>query len=130
MEELIERLRAATGAEIAVVTLPTIGDRSEAEVALAIGRAWGVGAKAEIGDQRRNAGIVVLLVPRQEGQPGQRHPAHRSGQRPRRASSRTPPPGAFAISSSPRSRRENYGPALLAGVQALVERHRARHGRQ
>ncbi|RPJ53038.1 MAG: TPM domain-containing protein, partial [Acidobacteria bacterium] len=73
MEGLIERLRAASGAEIAVVTLPTIGDRSEAEVALAIGRAWGVGAKAEAGDPRRNAGIVVLLVPRQEGRPGSGH---------------------------------------------------------
>ena len=41
--DLAERLRAATGAELAVVTLPTIGDRDEADVALAIGRAWGVG---------------------------------------------------------------------------------------
>ena len=67
---LAERLRAATGAEIAVVTLPSIGERDEAEVALEIGRAWGVGADAEIGDQRRNAGLVLLVVPRQEGRPG------------------------------------------------------------
>jgi uncharacterized protein len=67
---LAERLRAATGAEIAVVTLPTIGDREEADVAREIGRAWGVGAAAEIGDQRRNAGIVLLVVPRQGGRPG------------------------------------------------------------
>ena len=39
-------------------------------MALEIGRAWGVGAKAEVGDPRRNAGIVVLLVPRQGGVPG------------------------------------------------------------
>jgi uncharacterized protein len=67
---LAERLRATTGAEIAVVTLPTIGDRDEAQVALEIGRAWGVGAKAEIGDERRNAGLVLLVVPRQDGRPG------------------------------------------------------------
>lgn len=67
---LAERLRATTGAEIAVVTLPTIGDRDEAQVALEIGRAWGVGAKAEIGDERRNAGVVLLVVPRQDGRPG------------------------------------------------------------
>jgi uncharacterized protein len=67
---LAERLRAATGAEIAVVTLPTIGEREEADVAREIGRAWGVGAVAEIGDERRNAGVVVLVVPRQGGQPG------------------------------------------------------------
>jgi len=53
-----------------VVTLPTLGDRSEAEVALAILRAWGVGRKAEIGDSTRNAGLVLLLVPRQGGRAG------------------------------------------------------------
>jgi uncharacterized protein len=68
--DLAERLRSATGAELAVVTLPTIGDREEADVAREIGRAWGVGATAEIGDQRRNAGIVLLVVPRQGGRPG------------------------------------------------------------
>jgi hypothetical protein len=39
-----------TGAEVAVVTLPSIGDRDAAEVALAIGRKWKVGRAAEIGD--------------------------------------------------------------------------------
>lgn len=65
----IERLRSATGAEIAVVTLPTIGDRAAVDVAVAIGRAWGVGAAAEVGDSRRNAGVVILLVPRRAGDP-------------------------------------------------------------
>lgn len=119
MEDLIERLRAATGAEIAVVALPTIGDRSEAEVALAIGRAWGVGAKAEIGDQRRNAGIVVLLVPRQDGREGSGHLRIEVGD------------GLEGIITDATAGRirdlivsslqgENYGPALLTGVEALV----------
>ena len=56
-----------------MVTLPTIGDREEAEVALRDRPAWGVGAKAELGDPRRNAGLVLLLVPRQEGRPGTGH---------------------------------------------------------
>jgi uncharacterized protein len=68
--EVIERLRAATGAEIAVVTLPTIGDYPESDVALQIGRAWGVGSKGEIGDPRRNNGVVLLIVPRKNHQPG------------------------------------------------------------
>ena len=66
----IQRLRDATGAEIAVVTLPTIGDYAPSDVALEIGRAWGVGARADVGDERRNAGVVVLLVPKQAGQRG------------------------------------------------------------
>ena len=65
LESLISRLRQATGAEIAVVALPTLEDRSESEVALAILRAWGVGRKADIGDSTRNAGLVLLFVPRQ-----------------------------------------------------------------
>jgi uncharacterized protein len=68
--DLIERLKAATGAELAVVTLPTIGDYAEGDVALQIGRAWGVGARAEVGDPTRNAGVVLLVVPRQNHQPG------------------------------------------------------------
>ena len=40
LEDLIRRLRAATGAEVAVVTLPSIGEQEAAEVALAIGRKW------------------------------------------------------------------------------------------
>ncbi len=67
---LAERLRRATGAEIAVVTLPTIGDYAPVDVAVAIGRKWGVGAAAEQGDPRRNAGAVVLLVPRTDEQRG------------------------------------------------------------
>lgn len=73
MTSRIQRLKDATGAEIAVVILTTIGDRAAVDVAVAVGRAWGVGAAAEIGDQRRNAGVVVLLVPRREGDPNSGH---------------------------------------------------------
>jgi uncharacterized protein len=69
IEDKIRLLRERTGAEIAVVTLATIGDRAAVDVAVAIGRAWGVGAAAAVGDARRNAGVVVLLVPRREGDP-------------------------------------------------------------
>ena len=69
MDDLLTRLRGAGGAEIAVVTLPTVGDYEASQVALEIGRKWGVGPQAGVGDQRRNAGIVVLLVPRKEGDP-------------------------------------------------------------
>lgn len=69
IESLVQRLRDATGAEIAVVVLPTIGDRAAVDVAVAIGRVWGVGAKAAVGDVRRNAGVVVLLVPRNPDDP-------------------------------------------------------------
>jgi uncharacterized protein len=69
LEALAERLKNATGAELAVVVLPTIGDRAAVDVAVAIGRAWGVGSAAAVGDPRRNAGLVILLVPRRENDP-------------------------------------------------------------
>ena len=74
LDDLLTRLRGATGAEVAVVTLPTIDDRDEAEVALDIGRA--VGRRCA----RRASAIrggtrdwCCSLVPRQNHQPGTGH---------------------------------------------------------
>ncbi len=120
MEELITRLRGASGAEIAVVTLRSIGDHDPAEVALAIGRKWGVGSRAEIGDQRRNAGIVMLLVPRQNARPGTGHVRIEVGQG---LEGVIPDAAAGRIRREvmgPDLEREAYGPALLKGVQALA----------
>ncbi|HEU5220319.1 MAG TPA: TPM domain-containing protein, partial [Gemmatimonadales bacterium] len=69
IDALAERLKQVTGAELAVAVLPTIGDYAAVDVAVAIGRAWGVGARAAVGDQTRNAGLVILLVPRREDDP-------------------------------------------------------------
>ncbi len=66
----IDLLRQRTGAEIAVVTLPTLGNYEPVDVAVAIGRTWKVGAAAEIGDPRRNAGVVMLIVPRTDSTAG------------------------------------------------------------
>jgi uncharacterized protein len=64
LEALSARLRERTGAEIATVVLPSIGSYTPVDVAVAIGRTWGIGARAEVGDVRRNTGLVILLVPR------------------------------------------------------------------
>ena len=120
IEDLMERLRTATGAEVAVVTLPSIGEQDPAEVALAIGRKWKVGAKAEIGDPRRNAGIVMLLVPRQNGRPGTGHIRIEVGQG---LEGIIPDAAAGRIRREvmgPDLEREAYGPALLKGVQTLA----------
>lgn len=115
----IERLRSATGAEIAVVTLPTIGDYAASDVALEIGRTWGVGAKAEIGDQRRNAGIVLLLVPQQNHQPGTGHIFIATGQGTEGIITDATA-GQVRDLMTPQLARERYGPGLLIGVRALV----------
>jgi uncharacterized protein len=117
--DLIERLRSATGAEIAVVTLPTIGDYPESDVALQIGRAWGVGSRASVGDPRRNNGVVLLIVPRQNGQPGTGAIFIATGQgiegmiTDARA-------GQVRELMRPELTSERYGPAALTGTRALV----------
>src|SRR5206468_12277124 len=45
MEAVVSEVREKTKGEIAVVTLPDIDDRAPSDVALQIGRQWGVGAK-------------------------------------------------------------------------------------
>jgi uncharacterized protein len=116
---LAERLRAATGAEIAVVTLPTIGDREEADVAREIGRAWGVGAATEIGDERRNAGIVLLVVPRQGGQPGTGRVRVEVGQGLEGIVTDVTA-GRIRDLMGERLAREDYSGALQDGVEALA----------
>src|SRR5947199_174309 len=70
MEAVIAEVREKTRGEIAVVTLPDLGDRPAADVALEIGRRWGVGARGEAGDPAKNLGVVVLLVPQKNHRPG------------------------------------------------------------
>ncbi|HKA59821.1 MAG TPA: TPM domain-containing protein, partial [Gemmatimonadales bacterium] len=70
MDAVIAEVRNTTRGEIAVVTLADVGGRPASEVAVRIGRQWGVGAAAEAGDRAKNLGVVVLLVPRKDHQPG------------------------------------------------------------
>lgn len=117
--DLAERLRVTTGAEIAVVTLPTIGEREEADVAREIGRAWGVGAAAEIGDERRNAGVVLLVVPRQSGRPGTGRVRVEVGQGLEGIVTDVTA-GRVRDLMGERLAREDYSGALQGGVEALA----------
>jgi uncharacterized protein len=117
--DLAQRLKATTGAEIAVVTLPTIGERDEAEVALEVGRAWGVGAASELGDPTRNAGIVLLVVPRQGGRPGTGRVRIEVG-RGLEGVVTDITAGRIRDLMGPQLAREDYSGALQAGVEALA----------
>lgn len=64
-------VRAKTGGEIAVVTMRDLRGRDVGDIALQIGRQWGVGAAASAGDPTKNAGVVVLLVPKETASDGQ-----------------------------------------------------------
>ncbi|HET8654744.1 MAG TPA: TPM domain-containing protein, partial [Longimicrobiaceae bacterium] len=62
---LIEEVRAKSGGEIAVVTLPSLQGQPVDEVGLQILRQWGVGAKTQIGDSLNNTGAVILVAPKE-----------------------------------------------------------------
>lgn len=119
IDSLAARLRAVTGAELAVVTLPTIGDYPASDVALAIGRAWGVGQAAEIGDARRNAGLVVLLVPRREGEPNSGQIFISTGQG-LEGIVTDAAAGGIRDAMIPELRVGQYGPGLVTGSRLLA----------
>jgi len=70
---IAEDVRAKSGGEIAVVTLRDIGDEAPSDVALRIGREWGVGRGGAVGTTARNAGVVILLVPKETSGDGRGH---------------------------------------------------------
>ena len=70
MESVIQRVRATTRGDIAIVTLADLGGREAADVALQIGRDWKVGGSGEAGDPAKNLGVVVLVVPSRNHEPG------------------------------------------------------------
>ena len=73
-------VHAKSGGELAVVTLRDIGQNDPGLVALQVGRQWGVGAKSAIGERARNAGVVILLVPRETSATGRGRLAVSTGQ--------------------------------------------------
>ena len=66
-------LRQKSGGELAVATMPDLRGRDVADVALRIGREWGVGSNARVGDPARNAGVVILVVPKETSSDGRGH---------------------------------------------------------
>ncbi len=80
IDRIIAQVRERSGGEIAVVTLADIGARNVGDVALQIGRQWGVGKNAKPGDPARNTGIVILVVPRETSSDGSGHVAIETGQ--------------------------------------------------
>lgn len=118
IEARLAHLRDATGGEVAVVTLPTIGDRAPVDVAVAIGRAWGVGAKAAIGDNRRNAGVVLLLVPRTADHKGEVFIAPGTGAEGFITDATS---GAIADQMLPALRTGDYATAVDVGTTAIAD---------
>jgi uncharacterized protein len=120
MEEVITDVRDKTRGEIAVVTLPDIGDRAASDIALQIGRQWGVGAKGAAGDPAKNLGVVVLLVPQKEGKPGTGQIFIATG-RGAEGFLTDIASGRIRDAMIPLLARQQYGPALSLGVDLIAQ---------
>jgi uncharacterized protein len=70
---IIDDVKAKSGGEIVVVTLPDLKGRPVEEVGLQIGRQWGVGRKGNPGDPARNTGVILLVVPKETSADGSGH---------------------------------------------------------
>jgi uncharacterized protein len=73
IERIAQDVRDKSKGEMAIVTLADLQGRDPSEIALRIGREWKVGNLAPIGDRSRNAGVVILLVPKETSSDGQGH---------------------------------------------------------
>jgi uncharacterized protein len=80
MERVAQDVRDKAKGEIAIVTLPDLAGRDPSDVALRIGREWKVGNMAAIGDRSRNAGVVILLVPKETSSDGRGYCRVETGQ--------------------------------------------------
>ncbi len=64
IESTLGELGRLTGADVRVVTLPSLGPHAPPAVAEAIGRTWRVGGRLKGGSMAGDAGVIILLVPR------------------------------------------------------------------
>src|SRR5947199_5546663 len=120
MEAVITEVRDKTRGEIAVVTLADIGDRAASDVALQIGRQWGVGPKGAAGDQAKNLGAVVLLVPLKNHRPGTGQVFIATG-RGTEGFLTDAQAGRIRDAMVPYLAREDYGAGLTLGVQLIAQ---------
>lgn len=127
IEALAQFVRAKGGGEIAVVTLPDLAGRDVAEVALQIGREWKVGANAGVGDARRNAGVVVLVVPKESSADGRGYINIQTGQGVE-GSIRDAVAGNIRREAVPYIQQADYGRALLLITRRISERYAAEFG--
>lgn len=120
MTAVITELREKTRGEIAVVTLTDIGDRTPSDVALQIGRQWGVGAKGAAGDPAKNLGVVVLLLPLKNHRSGtgQLYIASGRGAEGFLTDARV---GRIRDAMTPYLAREEYGAGLAHGVDLVAQ---------
>lgn len=121
---LAERLNAATRGDMVIVTLPDLGGRPVDEVSLRLGREWKVGADAQIGDAARNAGVVILIVPKETAADGRGRCRIETGQG-AEGFLTDATVAALCRSQTQRFQAQDYGGALEAIAFGVADRYAA-----
>ena len=127
IDDLAQRVNAATRGDMVVVTLPSLGGRPVEEVSLRLGREWKVGADAAIGDQARNAGVVILLVPKETSDDGRGYCRIEVGQG-TEGFITDAISGAICREQTPRFRAQDYSGALERIALDVAGRYAANFG--
>lgn len=129
LQDSARALQAETAADVAWVTLPTLGGRPIEEAALYIGRTWRIGSAGQPGDPLRNRGLVILFIPDRTKTAG---PNFRvevgNGLEGTITDSRS---RAISLAMRENLRAKNYDAAYMAGwgvAAALVRTDFASHG--
>lgn len=63
LQDSAQALQTETGADVAWITLPTLGGRAIEDATVYLGRTWKIGSAGAPGDPLRNRGLVILYVP-------------------------------------------------------------------
>ena len=125
-EDRINRIafnvKQRTGGELAIVTVGDIGQRDVADVAREIGRQWGVGSAAEIGQQERNAGVVILVVPKETNSDGRGRCRIETG-RGAEGFITDGDAGEMCRSAIPAFQRQDYSEAMLQLTAAVASEY-------
>lgn len=127
LNRLAFEVRAKTGGEMAIVTMRDLGGRDVADVALRIGRAWGVGGSAGVGDRTRNAGVVILVVPKETASDGTGRVRIETG-RGVEGFVTDAIAGDIQRAAIPYFQQRDYGGAILLMATALADRYTREFG--
>ncbi len=127
IEAVVQDVRNKSKGEIAVVTLPDLGGRDPSEIALRIGREWKVGNLAPIGERSRNAGTVILLVPKETSSSGRGYCRVETGQG-AEGFITDATAGAICREATPAFQQRDYGTGLELVANRVAERYAQEFG--
>lgn len=127
IQRIAQDVLAKSKGEITVVTLADLEGRDPQEIALRIGREWKVGNLAAIGDRSRNAGVVILLVPKETSKDGHGHCRVETGQG-AEGFITDATSGEICREATPAFARQDYGAGLQLVTLRVAQRYAQEFG--